>query len=283
MQKQSYRIDLSIPQDHYETVIAECIMLGMAGNEEVPAGDRMVLKVYFADQASVETATARLKTDSEVEIITVELVENQDWLAKWRESMEPAHLAEEFWVSPTWLPPPESAKHWIKIEPKMAFGTGHHETTRLAAAEIIACRDTVKNSRILDIGTGSGVLCFTADACGAASCLGVEIDAQCCENLAENRRDNAAKGRVTFAIGSIDSFTKNASFNFVVMNMLITESAPLLQGVSDFLLPGGTLIWSGILGSEADEATEGAQAAGFALVTDRRENEWWCGRFESKR
>ena len=104
--------------------------------------------------------------------------------------MKPALLANGFWVSPLWLTPPASAKYWIKIEPKMAFGTGHHETTRFTAVAIIACRRRINHSRILDIGTGSRVFCFTADACGASSCLGVEIDLQCCENLAEIRREN---------------------------------------------------------------------------------------------
>ncbi len=278
-----FRIILSIPQDLYEPVIGQCCLLGMEGNEEATAGNRIMIMPYFSDEETARCAADELRKVDGLEITAVEPVENQDWLTKWRESMEPAHLAEGFWVSPTWLPPPGSAKHWIKIEPKMAFGTGHHETTRLAAAEIIASGNSIKNHRLLDIGTGSGVLCFTAEACGAASCLGVEIDAQCRENLAENRSDNAAKGRVAFAIGSIDALYDRAEFDIVVMNMLITESAPLLGRASKLLAPGGMLIWSGILTTEADEATILARAAGFTIVNDRRENEWWCGRFEKEK
>jgi ribosomal protein L11 methyltransferase len=278
-QKQSFRIVCELPGDRYEKVIGQCFLLGMQGNDEEVHGERIMLRVYFADQPAAEVAADELRKVTGIVIDAVEPVEQQDWLAKWRESMKPARLADGFWVSPLWLPPPASAEYWIKIEPKMAFGTGHHETTRLAAAAIIAERSTLQNRTLLDIGTGSGVLCFTADACGAGSCLGVEIDPQCRENLAENRHDNAAKGRVSFIAGPIDALVATARFDCIVMNMLITESAPLLNRVATLATPGGTLIWSGILAEEAAEATGRAGRAGFLLRTVRRENEWWCGTF----
>ncbi len=278
--KPSFRMVLSIPHELYELVIGQCCLLGMEGNEESTAGDRIVLTPYFGDEETARTAEGELRKIDGLEISSIEPVEQRDWLAKWRESMQPARLADGFWVSPTWLTPPDSAKHWIKIEPKMAFGTGHHETTRLAAAAIIDCAGSLPGRRLLDIGTGSGVLCFTADTCGAASCLGVEIDAQCRENLAENRRDNPAEGRVDFCIGSIDALGVRGCFDFVVMNMLITESAPLLTQVAGLLTPEGSLIWSGILVDEAKEAVDRAGTAGFSLADERCENEWWCGVFK---
>jgi ribosomal protein L11 methyltransferase len=274
-----FRLIFSIPPIRYECIIARCLLLDMVGNEEDMTGGRMVLKVYFADISSAEAAAAELSNFGDLSVAALEQVDERDWIAKWRASMKPAPLANGFWVSPLWLPPPASAKHWIKIEPKMAFGTGHHETTRLAAASIIAFRRQINHSRVLDIGTGSGVLCFTADACGASSCLGIEIDPHCRENLAENRRDNAAQGKIAFTIGSISSLNVQAHFDFIVMNMLITESAPLLGATAALLSQKGLLIWSGILTDEADNAIGLARNFGFVLIKKQRENEWWCGAF----
>ena len=108
----------------------------------------------------------------------------------------------------------------------MAFGTGHHETTRLAARAVVGEKRTFKNKRVLDIGSGSGVLCFVADRCGARACVGVELDACCRENMAENLRGNNPNGSINFIIGSIDAFKGTRCFSLIVMNMILTESSP---------------------------------------------------------
>jgi ribosomal protein L11 methyltransferase len=206
----------------------------------------------------------------------------QDWNAKWRESMEPAQIAEGVWVSPAWLEPPESGrKAWIKIEPKMAFGTGHHETTRLAARALIERGGFVAGRSALDIGTGSGILCFVANYLGARAALGVEIDGDCLENLAENLRDNPPRqgGSVRFAIGTLDSVINDERFDIVVMNMLSTESTPLLKQISAVIKNESLLIWSGILAGERGEVIGIAKKFGFALSSVQTENEWWCGAF----
>jgi ribosomal protein L11 methyltransferase len=196
--------------------------------------------------------------------------------------MEPAMVADGVWVSPAWLEPPkEGRKAWIKIEPKMAFGTGHHETTRLAARELIARGGLVGGKKVLDIGTGSGVLCFIADYLGAKMAVGVEIDEDCRENLAENLRDNPPRsgGSVEFIIGTLNSVDTGQKFDVVIMNMISTESIPLLAQIRKMIKPGALLIWSGILADECGEVIEAAKNFGFRHDGRQTENEWWCGTF----
>jgi ribosomal protein L11 methyltransferase len=276
----SYCLNAVIPPDQYDLAMAHCYNLGMLGCEELNSPEGLRIKAYFKDELSAQEAVKELNKTGRPESISIEKVEDQDWNAKWRESMKPAKLVAGWYVSPLWLPPPKSARHWIKIEPKMAFGTGHHETTRLAAQAVIVQKRRIKNRRVLDIGTGSGVLCFVAGLCGARSCVGVEIDADCRENLAENRGANASAGKTSFAMGSINCFKGHGIFDVVVMNMLITESAPLLETISVILAPGGLLIWSGILDDEHGEAVKRAASSGLALVSEKKENEWWCGTLE---
>jgi ribosomal protein L11 methyltransferase len=251
--------------------------------EGAQSGGRVALISYFELEEQALSAAAAFAEMLSADNSSVEYVDGkQDWNAKWRESMEPAEVAPGVWVSPAWLEPPKRGRAaWIKIEPKMAFGTGHHETTRLAAGALIERGDSAAGKSVLDIGTGSGVLCFVAAHLGAAEAIGVEIDTDCVENLAENRTDNPPKagGTVKFIIGTIDSFRIDKSFDTVIMNMLSTESIPLLGQITAITKKGSILIWSGILVDESDEIITAARNFGFGLLSTGTENEWWRGTF----
>ena len=195
--------------------------------------------------------------------------------------MQPALLTPGIWVSPTWLEP-RMAKgdHWIKIEPKTAFGTGHHATTRLAAQGLRSLRGKLPPAcAVLDIGTGTGVLCFTAELFGARFTIGTDIDPVCAENLSENRRNTPTAGTGGFAIGGLDMFKPHHLFDCIVMNMLHIESQPLLGVVFRLLKPGGHLVWSGILIEEKNAVIVDASQKGFILGEETTEEEWWCGSF----
>lgn len=253
---------------------------GMQGCEEESVQENVRVKVYFGDMATAQAVAKDLEERKPISPVIIYEVEQQDWNAKWRETMKPAKLAPHFWVSPDWLPPPvKENDNWIKIEPKMAFGTGHHETTRLAAKGIISQKKQISNGALLDIGTGSGILCFVAEICGARFSLGVELDKDCRENLAENRTLNPHNGKISFLIGTLDSLDYLSRFEAVVMNMILTESIPSLSGAVSRLVDGGILIWSGILVDEKNLAIEAAKKVGCNLFREKSEHEWWCGIF----
>lgn len=276
----SYCVSTILSPEQKEIATAIWYSLGMQGCEENSVNNGVEIKVYFKDQNSAQIASEDLKNRNPFSPVQIKQVENEDWNRKWRESMQPAELASGYWVSPLWLPPPMKENDvWIKIEPKMAFGTGHHETTRLAAQEILGRNEWLPGKSVLDIGTGSGILCFVADKCKAARCTGVEIDKDCQENLAENHRLNPPEGRIDFFIGTLSALKNSAKFDLVVMNMIIKESEPLLSSISQLLKNEGILVWSGILNNEKEEAITSASDFNFKLIEQKTENEWWCGSF----
>jgi ribosomal protein L11 methyltransferase len=279
MTKPTFSLNVSSTPDTCDTILSQLNLPGFLGCEEYGDSVEIRLTAHFRTEQSAQEVKKRISALFPAQSIRITRTEPQDWNAKWRESMKPARIARGYYVSPLWLPPPKTAHHWIKIEPKMAFGTGHHETTRLAAQAIISLKPRLRNKRILDIGTGSGVLCFVADLCGASTALGVEIDPDCRENIAENLRNNRPHGHIAFIIGSTDALEKPAPFDLVVMNMLLTESAPLLPQVSRLLKPAGRLIWSGILSEEREETKALAKLHGLRNIGEKEENEWWCGTF----
>ena len=280
MSKPTFSLTVSSTTGTYDTILSQLDQPGFLGCEEGGCSAEIRLTAHFKTEQSAQEAKDRICTLFPDQNIGITRTEPQDWNAQWRESMKPARIARGYYVSPLWLPPPKTCRHWIKIEPKMAFGTGHHETTRLAAQAIISLKPRLRKIRILDIGTGSGVLCFVADRCGTSCALGVEIDPDCRENIAENLKNNRPAGCIAFLIGSTDALGKSALFDLVVMNMLLSESAPLIPDVYRLLKPLGRLIWSGILTEEHKETLALAKPHGLHLITQKEENEWWCGTFK---
>ncbi|MDR3011735.1 MAG: 50S ribosomal protein L11 methyltransferase [Chitinispirillales bacterium] len=280
-----YCLNCTIPENQNEIAYAVGYNHDMTGCVEEQFGGDMKLTFYFAEKGSADSAAASMAKLLSIDNCTVEYISNnQDWNAKWRESMEPAEIAAGVWVSPAWLEPPANGrKAWIKIEPKMAFGTGHHETTRLAAMGLIESADSVAGKSVLDIGTGSGVLCFVADYLGAKLTLGIEIDDTCRENLSENLRDNPPRsdGSVNFIIGALDAVRVDGGkkFDTVVMNMIAAEAVPLLSQIRSVSKNGTILVWSGILADECQEAIVAAENLDYEFIGCRSENEWWCGHF----
>ncbi len=277
----SYRLTFTISSDLKDLVIANAFAIGMSGctEETVPAGEKLIC--YFDSPDSLDTARADiLDRFPSVQTEAAE-IPDADWNAQWKASMQPALATPGIWISPTWLAPSMAeGDHWIKIEPKTAFGTGHHATTRLAAKGIRSLRGTLPpGSSVLDIGTGTGVLCFVAEYFGASRTIGTDIDPVCAGNLAENRRNNPSRASGGFAIGGLDMFKPRPSFDCIVMNMLQIESQPLLEGVSRLLKPGGHLVWSGILIEEKNAVVSVAAQKGFMLREETTEEEWWCGSF----
>jgi ribosomal protein L11 methyltransferase len=264
--------------------VAACYGCGTLGCEEVAGDGGVIIRAFFSDNVDLSSLCAQLSAAAAGDISITPVVA-QDWNRTWRESITPVKLTSSIWVSPIWLPPPlEPGQHWIRIEPKMAFGTGHHETTRLAASCMqLARRRMPRAASLLDIGTGSGVLCFAGQILGFSRILGVEIDGDCRENLAENLSDNCGAASIRFVIGTLDQFMGNERYDLIVMNMLFVESAPLLKRVATLLAPQGRLVWSGILHEGRGEAVAAAAREGFALESERQENEWWAGVLEAER
>ncbi|MFC2140254.1 50S ribosomal protein L11 methyltransferase [Candidatus Auribacterota bacterium] len=272
-----FKLSLTIPQDKYEIALGAIYSVDTLGLEETGTKETKKISCYFNEQKTAACLLKRLKTIFPKIRASLEQIQNCDWNEKWRQSMKPAKLTKNIWVSPKWLTPNlKDNDIWIKIEPKMAFGTGHHATTRLTAQAMVQNLKK-KRDRFLDIGTGSGILCFVAAIFGIKTAIGIEIDPQCRKNLRENYLDNRLVSSIHFFIGNINIFKIKSSFNLITMNMIRTISEPLLDKVYRLLRPSGILIWSGILISEKKVALKAAKDKGFSCLKETTEGDWWCG------
>ncbi|NPA27307.1 MAG: 50S ribosomal protein L11 methyltransferase [Chloroflexi bacterium] len=206
---------------------------------------------------------------------TYRILEPEDWAEAWKQAYHPIPIGERLVVVPAWLENPYPDRVAVVLEPGMAFGTGMHPSTRLAlrAAE----RYAAQSPRVLDIGTGSGILAIAALKLGAERAVGVDIEPLAIEVARENARRNQVADRLTLLPGSLDVL-ENAPFSeghLVFANIL----APILedlfaQGLAEHVLPQGILVLSGILAEQAPRVARAAREAGLEEVHRWQEGEW---------
>jgi ribosomal protein L11 methyltransferase len=212
--------------------------------------------------------------------ITWEWKPNDDWISLWRKGLAPRRVGRRLWITPTWIRP-ESGRDdiVIQIDPQMAFGTGEHASTR---GVLRLLEDAVRpGARVLDAGTGSGVLAIAAVHLGAAAVDAVDLDPDAIMNARENVALNNCADRIRLTVAKVDDAFLAASagpWDVIAANILSTVIKPLLHTFRQHLRPGGAILVGGILESEADDVIDAARAAGLTVVADDREEGWWAAR-----
>jgi ribosomal protein L11 methyltransferase len=205
---------------------------------------------------------------------------DQDWLAQFKATLRPVRAGRVTVVPPWLLHEVEDGQVPLVIEPGMAFGTGHHATTRMAV-EALSALD-LSGQRVLDVGTGSGVLAIAAALLGAGSALGLDIDPLTIPIARENAEINRVPpGRVTFLQGSVglgedlpEDAAPDGVFGVLVAN-LYAELHDLLAGeYAAHLRPGGPLILTGILTGKLELVRTALDREGFTGVVVREDGEW---------
>jgi len=216
-----------------------------------------------------------------------ESMEQQDWSAAWKEFFTPIDIGGRFEIVPPWL---AGADHHglepIIIEPKMAFGTGHHATTALCLGGIAKLVETgrlTKGASFLDLGTGSGILAIGLVKLGCTG-IALDIDPQAifcaAENLALNGLPESGKPEapVHLAVGGLESLHPDMKFDCIVANILAQPLIDMAPYILKHLKPGGALMLSGILTTQAADVARAYTTLGLP-EPERRDDGEWSGLF----
>ncbi len=203
---------------------------------------------------------------------------HEDWAETWKRGLGPRRVGDRIVVAPSWTTPDvRDGDIVVVVDPQMAFGTGEHATTR-GALRLLE-KSVRPGDRVLDVGTGTGILAMAAARLGARSVLGLEIDAEAVETARANVERNGVDDRVEVRQQAVDPDYLAAlgtnRFELVTGNVLSGVLVPLLPGFRDVLVPGGHAILGGILDTEAERVRRTAAAQGFRVVEEDREEEWW--------
>jgi ribosomal protein L11 methyltransferase len=203
----------------------------------------------------------------------IEILEDKDWEREWMQHYRPMLFGQRLWVCPSWLEPPDPGAVNLLLDPGLAFGTGTHPTTALCLTELDAMG--LEQKIAVDYGCGSGILAVAALKLGAARVLGVDNDPQALAASCDNAtRNNIAAERLPVALPEqVEQPAWADQADLVIANILAGPLIDLSDTLLTFLKPGGELLLSGLLRSQA--ATLSAHYAERIDLQIAGEKEGW--------
>lgn len=207
-----------------------------------------------------------------------EIIRDPDWGEAWKKYFKPLRVSRNIVIKPTWERfTPTGRDIVIEIDPGMAFGTGQHASTRmcLEAIEEILLKDrSVENWRVLDVGTGTGILGIACAKLDAAQVICVDIDQKATEIAQENVLINQVEDRVEIANRDVATLTE--PFHLIVANLTAKILIKLRPHLGRLLWPGGYLVISGIIEQNKPDIETHFLGSAFTLHRLITEKEWVC-------
>ena len=208
------------------------------------------------------------------------LIEQEDWISSWKKYWGPELVGDNLLVLPCWLELPEEYKNKkvIKIDPGAAFGTGSHPTTSLCLEELE--KISLSSKKILDIGSGSGILSIAAKCFGANEIYALDNDYLAINSTESNFRLNfGTLDDLKTYLGPFDSLVskyKLKNFDFILCNILAEVIKGIIPDIRNCLKIDGEVILSGILNSQKDEIIKLLNASNLRINDVSSKKDWVC-------
>lgn len=268
-----WAIDLRPAPDQREWMSAWLVSHTGLAVEERPDG---TLVTFAADELSAEALLVALSEASEGPLSAGRRpLEDVDWSVRWREGLG-ARRFGRLTVVPSWIP--EASRRdglTVVLDPESAFGSGEHGSTR--AALTLLERLLRPHDRVLDLGSGSGILAIAAIKLGAARAIGIEIDPEA--NLVAAR--NAERNEVTRQIELLEGDAGDLAplvgpADLILSNILRSVNVELLPAIVTALAPTGIVIFSGMETAEAEAFRPALATAGLRTIAETADEGWWA-------
>ncbi|MDE6601647.1 MAG: 50S ribosomal protein L11 methyltransferase [Lachnospiraceae bacterium] len=232
--------------------------------------------------ARIEEALAEVRLFMEIGegTVTVSETEDIDWINNWKQYFHQFYI-DDLLVIPSWeeVKEEDRDKKILHIDPGTAFGTGMHETTRLCIGQIK--KYVTPETKLLDVGTGSGILSIIALMYGAKHAVGTDLDPCAVEAVAQNKEDNGIREQdFELLIGNIITEKEvqdrvgYGCYDIVAANILADVLVPLTPVIVSCLKPGGVYVTSGIIEGKEALVTQACEAAGLTVLEVNALGEW---------
>jgi len=201
---------------------------------------------------------------------TSDFIQQQNWNAAWESNFNPVIVEDKCVIRASFHNAPETNAMDIIIDPKMSFGTGHHDTTWLMARELFSL--DLKNKSLLDMGCGTGVLAIIAKKLGAKNILGIDIDDWSIENSIENAIVNNSSD-IVFEKGNATLLT-NKKFDLILANINRNVLLKDLSVYFNSLNENGIILLSGFFENDQNELNQKAMSLDFSFDKKEAKNNW---------
>jgi len=211
-------------------------------------------------------------------IIDEKHVNQAYWEQIWKTHFSILPILDKLVIKPVWQElDDKDDRIVINLDPGMAFGTGHHPTTRMCLEEL--SRQELTGKSILDIGSGSGILSIAAVKLGALSCIGIDIDENAIDSALNNIEMNGVSENITLQTGVLDDLDSTFKYDVIVANITAQIIINLIPSISSYLKPNGIVITSGILSELFPEVENTFNQLGFECSSLINSGDWSLGLF----
>ncbi|MBQ3014575.1 MAG: 50S ribosomal protein L11 methyltransferase [Clostridia bacterium] len=251
-------------------------------DESILNADKTIasVSVYLPAERSVAECIAFLRerfeasdlTDAKIETVGVN---EEDWANSWKAYYKPIKIGERLVIVPAWEKyTPADGELIVRMDPGMAFGTGTHETTRLVIKLLESY--TKEGCRMLDVGTGSGILAICASKLGARECRAYDIDPMAVRVANENIKDSGLSNITCEVSDLLRQVDKSQPYDLICANIVADIIIRMTPDVGALMHKDTVLLASGIILERSDDVIECFEKHGFRIV-ERLEENGWCG------
>ncbi len=262
-------IEVSIPllEERKDVIIAELEQLGYEGFWD--QGTMLVAYIPQSDFLHKRLYDTLGKYQME-NSFSYKPLEDRNWNEEWEKNYDPIIVDDRVYIRSPFHKEIESIEHEIIIQPQMSFGTGHHETTQLVIQMMLTLDFT--NKKVLDMGTGTGVLAFLAQKLGAGRTVGIDYDLNSVNNAEENLKYNKSVD-VSLLHGSAEAIP-DENFDIVLSNITKNINMTLLPHLAKHVSTGGYLVLAGFLNFDLKEVDSATKSLDFELIRNISLGDW---------
>jgi ribosomal protein L11 methyltransferase len=290
----TYEFNFKCPQDlcHYASELClgipdvDSVLLRYKDDEHFV--EQPYALAVFSRQANIGDFIRKILSADDafesVPEITCKTIEDADWAEAWKAYWDVDSIIEnKLTICPSWKThTPVEGEVVLHLDPGSAFGTGAHETTRLMLQRLYAFHEEMplKNTRLLDLGCGSGILAIYAAKLGASPVLGLDIDAQAVAVSQENACLNQVEHLCTFSDTPLQAIavptTDEEKYPIMLINILGPVIMELLPTIQEHLQVGGRVICSGLIEKSCQDLAHALEHVGFQITGTHQLNQWFA-------
>jgi ribosomal protein L11 methyltransferase len=264
-------LSIDIDGPFKDIIVAELGNVGFESFEDTPTGFKAYIPSPDFNPDNIEGFLMEYAQFTSIGY-AYETIADKNWNEEWEKAFQPVAVTDQIYIRAIFHPANSNFPYELVIQPKQAFGTGHHTTTNLMLENML--RLNFEGNRVLDCGTGTGILAIMAHKLGAAYINAYDTDSWSIENTQENLALNNVTG-VNVWQGKITDLADTQPFEIVLANINRNILIAEMEHYAQVMAPNGQLLLSGFYKSDIDLVTDAATKAGLTYVNEQSGFETW--------